>query len=40
MTDYLNALILKNRSQDISITLLVGYKKGLELIKKFQLTSM
>ena len=30
----------KNRSQDISITLLVGHEKGLELIEKFQLVLM
>ena len=39
-TDCLNALIPKNRSQDISITLLVGHEKGLELIEKFQLVPM
>jgi len=39
-TDCLNALIPKNRSQDISITLLVGHEKGLELIEKFQLAPM
>lgn len=36
-TDCLNALVPKNRSQDISITLRVGYQKGLDLVDKFQL---
>ena len=36
-TDCLNALAPKNRSQDISITLLVGFEKGTRLIEKFQL---
>jgi len=40
MTDYINALVPKDQSQDIFITLLVGNKKGMELIKKFQLASM
>lgn len=39
-TDCLNALIPKNRSQDISITLTVGHEKGLDLIEKFQLVPM
>ena len=37
MTDYINILVLKDRSQDISITLMVGGKKGMELVKKFNL---
>lgn len=36
-TDCLNALIPKDRSQDISITLLVSYEKGLDLIKLLKL---
>jgi hypothetical protein len=39
-TDCLNALVPKDRSQDISITLVVGHKKGVELIKKFNLSSL
>jgi hypothetical protein len=40
ITDCLNALVPENRNQDISITLLVGHEKGLELIIKFQLVAM
>ena len=39
-TDCLNALAPKDRSQDISITLLVGYKYGMELVDKLQLEPM
>jgi len=39
-TDCLNALVPKNRSQDISITLVVGHEKGAELIEKFKLSPL
>ncbi|KFZ15462.1 hypothetical protein V501_02713 [Pseudogymnoascus sp. VKM F-4519 (FW-2642)] len=36
-TDCMNAMVPEDRSQDISITLSVGYEKGLEVIDKFRL---
>jgi len=36
-TDCMNAMVPEDRSQDISITLSVGYRKGLEVIDKFKL---
>lgn len=36
-TDCMNAMVPEDPSQDISITLSVGHKKGLELIRKFKL---
>jgi hypothetical protein len=33
----MNAMVPEDRSQDISITLSVGYRKGLEVIDKFKL---
>jgi len=39
-SDCLNAIVPKNRSEDISLTLRVGHEQGLELIEKFQLRSM
>lgn len=36
-TDCLNALAPKNRSQDISINVLVGFEEGTQLIEKLQL---
>ncbi|KAK5079437.1 hypothetical protein LTS08_000013 [Lithohypha guttulata] len=36
-TDCVNALVPKSRTQDISITLLVGYEKGMKLIEELQL---
>lgn len=39
-TDCMNALVPMHRSQDISITLLVGYEKGLELVEKFELRTI
>jgi len=38
-TDCMNAMAPEDRSQDISITLSVGYRKGLEVIDKFQLAT-
>jgi hypothetical protein len=38
-TDCINAIVPEDRSQDISITLSVGYRKGLEVINKFQLAT-
>ena len=38
-TDCLNALVPEDRSQDISITLRVGYEEGLRLIKNLGLAS-
>lgn len=35
--DCLNVLSPKNRKQDISITLLVGFKAGMQLVEQFQL---
>lgn len=37
-TDCLNALLPKDWSQDISITLVVGREKGVELVNKFNLS--
>ncbi|ELR10097.1 hypothetical protein VC83_07571 [Pseudogymnoascus destructans] len=37
-TDCLNAIVPEDPSQDISITLSVGHKMGLDLIRKFKLT--
>lgn len=39
MTDCLNALVPANH-YNISITLVVGYKKGLKLINKFMLKTL
>ncbi|KAL2370697.1 hypothetical protein RJ035_006171 [Blastomyces gilchristii] len=39
-TDCLNVLVPENRNQDITITLLVGHEKGLELIERLKLASM
>ena len=36
-TDCLNAMAPKNRSQDISVNLLVGFEKGTQLIEELQL---
>ena len=36
-TDCMNALAPKDRSQDMSITLMVGCEEGMELVKKFNL---
>lgn len=36
-TDCMNVLVPEEPSQDISITLSVGHKKGLEVIDKFKL---
>lgn len=36
-TGCVNALVPKSRTQDISITLLVGYEKGMKLIEELQL---
>ncbi|KAH8595129.1 hypothetical protein B0O99DRAFT_672318 [Bisporella sp. PMI_857] len=38
-SDCMNALVPEDRSQDISITLSVGHKKGLEVIDTFQLAT-
>ena len=38
-TDCMNAMVPEDRSQDISITLSVGYIEGLELIETFQLAT-
>ncbi|KAH2842937.1 hypothetical protein KXW36_000382, partial [Aspergillus fumigatus] len=35
-TDCLNALVPKNRGQDISITILVGHEDGLKLIQDLE----
>ena len=37
MTDCINALTPKDWSQDMSITLIVGGEKGMELVEKFNL---
>jgi len=37
MTDCINVLAPKDWSQDMSITLMVGGKRGMELVKKFNL---
>jgi hypothetical protein len=39
-TDCVNVLAPKNRSQDISITLLVGYKQGMQMVDALQLEPM
>ncbi|EAS30004.3 uncharacterized protein CIMG_08750 [Coccidioides immitis RS] len=39
-TDCLNVLVPEDRNQDISITLVVGHEKGLELIEKLKLASI
>lgn len=39
-TDCLNVLVPENRNQDITITLLVGHEKGLEVIERLKLASM
>lgn len=36
-TDCMNAMVPQDRNQDISITLSLGYRKGLEVIDKFKL---
>ena len=38
-TDCLIAIVPEDRSQDISITLSVGYIEGLEVIETFQLAT-
>jgi hypothetical protein len=39
-TDCLNVLSPKNRNQDISITLLVGFEAGMQLVEQFQLRKL